>query len=219
MVVNLPKKMAILIVEDHPVVRAIFEQYIEREFPAEKFDIIKVDNLTDAVKYLADDNHNIVGALVDNGFPLAPESERIGSESEDMGAGTLLVRFMRTGKFGALAKSNKPIAEALEKEHGDLSARYKNIPIVWNSAGAELGKIEAVRSAVNGVEIDSSDPKYKNEEKIPTHSIYHIDDHTAAIDKLSGAEMVEFFKSQLANQMAVSGRRATSRNPELPDFC
>ena len=202
-------KKAFLLVEDNPTNQIAYEDYLYATFPRKDYEIIKTDNLTDAVGYLSIPDINILAALIDNGFYLKPKDvRRIEGDFKEVGAGMLLIGYMRTGKFPVGSATSQKVTSELMKQYGDFSTRYKNIPIVWNSSSAEVGKIEAVKAAASGKAIDLSDPRYSDEDRIPATMIHIIDDHTAACDKFSNEAMVKYFQKQLANPTAVTGSRA-----------
>lgn len=114
---------AILVVEDTAKCAEWQIQAMGRVFPEIK--IILARNLKEAHDALSDDRTHIRGILTDNGYPLVRGGERIGSKSIEGGAGTLLVKQIRSGKFGD---------------------EYHKLPIAWHTARIDERKIERVMS-------------------------------------------------------------------------
>ena len=213
----------ILVVEDNAVSQLLYNRVITKAFPKHK--ILVVSDLSTAAEVLTDSTINVVAAIIDNGFPLVPGGARKGKaripeghvpEKEQLdkegGAGTMLMRFIRTGKSGALAKSTLDQIWNLELL-GDPSTRYKHLPIVWNSASPEAGKVAAVEAAVEGKAIDLSMPHFLDTNvRITPGAVMAIDDHTAATDKQSVHAIVGYLQQQLAHQLSVGSRDNAGRD-------
>lgn len=112
------KKDVILVVEDTEKCANWQTEAMHNVFPDKQ--VMHVTTLEDARKVLLNPEITVYGVLTDNGFPLEPNGERVGSKHETGGAGTLLIRQVRTGEFGE---------------------GYRGMNIVWHSADTEPEKV------------------------------------------------------------------------------
>ncbi len=112
-----------LMVEDLPEQAAIQKEGLEKAFPGHE--IIHVGTLSEACDLLRDTSRHITCLLTDNGFPVQPGGERLGSKTSSGGAGTKLVHDIRDGIFGAA---------------------YRTLPIAWHTAMLRAKKIALATS-------------------------------------------------------------------------
>jgi hypothetical protein len=218
---EIKKKDTILIVEDNEAVgRVVYESIMKAQFP--DHEIIRVVDMESAVSILQDSDKNVVAAVIDNGFPLIEGGDRKGKTrnpqkeegveispldpdekykmDKEGGAGTMLIRYIRTGTFGALA--NRTLKEVAEfGELKTLPDKYKDMPIAWNSASPEAGKVATVKAASAGQEIDPQSSIFTDTTvKIPKTELETLDAHTVATDKFGIKNIALFFKEQFAQK-------------------
>lgn len=113
----------ILLVEDTDKYAKWQKKAVRRKFPDAK--IIHVTTLLEAHKVLVNPNIYINAVMTDNGYPLVPNGDRCGSKNSEGGAGTLLIKQIRSGYFGEL---------------------YQDLPISWHTAKINDDKVEKALS-------------------------------------------------------------------------
>lgn len=101
----------VLVVEDTPHFAQWQIEAVMRIFP--DMEIRHVETLLGAHEILNDPAYDVYAVMTDNGYPLVPGGERLGSKSKEGGAGTLLIKQIRAGMFG---------------EH------YQDLPVSWHTA-------------------------------------------------------------------------------------
>jgi hypothetical protein len=111
----------VLVVEDTARCATWQVQAMESKFPDKR--VVLARNLKEAHDALNDDRLDVYGMMTDNGYPLVRGGERIGSKSIEGGAGTLLIKQIRSGKFGD---------------------KYQDLRVAWHTAKIDERKIERV---------------------------------------------------------------------------
>ncbi len=126
------------------------------------------------------------------------------------GAGTMLVRFIRTGKTGAQSQQTLEEIGDIPSLQDRETTPYKELPIVWNSALAELGKIAMLREAIKGKAIDPRNEKFRNTDEDKTlgpGEIAILDDHAVATGKTTPQDvkaMTNFLHQQIEHEVQVA---------------
>jgi len=113
----------ILLVEDTQKCAKWQKKAVRNTIP--EAEIIHVTTLLEAHKILVNPNIYVDAVMTDNGYPLVPDGDRYGSKTSDGGAGTLLIKQIRSGYFGEF---------------------YQTLPISWHTAKISDDKIEKVLS-------------------------------------------------------------------------
>ena len=179
------EKKTILVVEDETDYQEMMRPNFAKFFPHEKYDLVFTGNFMQAAEVLCDPATHVAGVVLDNGFALATGTERKGAaykvERESYGevlahiregsAGSLLLRFMRSGdpqaqseeSRAALADLEPNMQQWLGEGRAQRMAELKDVPVVWNSAHPALGKMHEVANAAEGKLSDPDDPKISTE--------------------------------------------------------
>lgn len=118
------KKEVILVVEDTPKCANWQVAAVKNIFPDKE--IVHVPTLDGARQVLTNPDLDVFGVVTDNGYPITDGGERIGSKDESGGAGTLLIKLIRSGEFGE---------------------DYRKLHVVWHSADTEPEKVMKTLSA------------------------------------------------------------------------
>ena len=221
----------ILVVDDLRGYHRIYEKFI-KEVLGDNYTVKCAFTLSEAAEILRDKNHEVVAAIIDNGFLLVPNGDRKGTarpsvadngvETEkhkrlrEGGAGGMLLRLIRHGKTGALTESSRQEIGEWDAYGDDICQRYKDIPVVWNTGTLEKGKVRVIRAIVAGEKINPDNSIFKDE-NTPQDLLIEIDDKTLATDKKHHALAVEFLRDQFKKQSVESPgyrERLTKAVPE-----
>lgn len=114
-------KSTILVIEDMPEYAAAQLTALHALYPGKQ--IIHVDNMEDAIDILRDDDLIVEAILTDNGCPLKPGGRILNGQSEEGGAGAMLIRQLRAGEYGR---------------------RYQKIRIAWHANEFDNDKVRRI---------------------------------------------------------------------------
>ncbi len=237
----------ILVVEDAAPVDIIIGSTVAQAFKAANIpvQVETTDNMETAARIIRE--QNVAGIILDNNFPLRPGGKALGQVHADKetslpqeqihlrriegGAGTLLMHFALTGKFGALSESTKKeiAGFASQVEGPPPFPQNKPVPILWNTTKFETGKFNCVKAVAQRQQINPQNPKFEDPSIIPLESggaiplgsnVYamnkpNMDD----LDNLHGAvnKLLELYKVQQKETLPANISTLSSRLREALD--
>ena len=218
-----PKK-TILVIEDELDSHALIEMHFRKFFPQDQYELAIASDFMQAAEVLCDKDRIIAGVIADNGFALSAGSERKGAaykvQRDDYGevmnhlregsAGSMLIRFMRTGHAQAQSQESQEALTDLEPRvrqwlgdgYNQRIEELKAVPVVWNSAHPALGKVHEVSIAASGGLIDPEDPRVRDESSgVSGNEMVEVGEHTWCSNKDSFKKMFELL-SRVADPTA-----------------